>query len=58
MGIRWMPPSSSSVARFAISVFERSSSISVGLSTIGIFAAPSDERLVMSDIGIVSQKAL
>jgi hypothetical protein len=44
----WMPPSLSSVAKFAIRVFERSSSISVGLRTGGLVAAASDIQLVIS----------
>ncbi|MDQ3851591.1 MAG: hypothetical protein M3299_02025 [Thermoproteota archaeon] len=43
-----MLPSLSSVARFAISVIERSSSIPAGLRTRGLFAGASGERLVMS----------
>ena len=48
IGRMWMLPSLSSVARFAMSVIERSSSISAGLRTRGLFAAASGEGLVIS----------
>jgi hypothetical protein len=48
MGRRWMLPSSSSVARFAMSVIERSFSISAGLRMRGLFEAMSGKRLVTS----------
>jgi hypothetical protein len=38
----WIPPSLSSVAKFAIRVFERSSSISAELRRGGLVAAASD----------------
>jgi hypothetical protein len=42
-----MPPSFSSVAKFAIRVFERSSSISVELRAGGLVAAASDIQLII-----------
>jgi len=48
MGRRWIPPSWSSVARFAMSVIERSSSISAELRIGSLSAAASEERLVIS----------
>ncbi|HZA49063.1 MAG TPA: hypothetical protein VE521_09100 [Nitrososphaera sp.] len=50
MGSMWMLPSLSSVARFAMSVIERSSSISGRLRTRGLFAAASEERFVISSL--------
>ena len=43
MGRRWIPPSLSVVARFAMRVIERSLSISVELRTGGLFSAMSGE---------------
>jgi hypothetical protein len=48
IGKMWMSPSLSSVAKFAIRVFERSSSISVELRTGGLVAAASDIQIVIS----------
>jgi hypothetical protein len=48
IGKMWMPPSVSSVAKFAIRVFERSTSISVELRTGGLVAKASDIQLVIS----------
>src|SRR5919197_2401602 len=48
MGRMWIPPSSSSVARLAMSVLERRSWISVSLRTGGLFAAASGEWSVIS----------
>jgi hypothetical protein len=44
----WIPPSLSSVAKFAIRVFERSSSISIELSAGGLVAVAPDIQLVIS----------
>ena len=43
MGRRWIPPSSSVVARFAMRVIERSLSISEELRTGGLFSTMSGE---------------
>jgi hypothetical protein len=43
MGRIWIPPSWSSVARFAMSVMESNSSISAELSTGGLFSIESWE---------------
>jgi hypothetical protein len=40
------------VARFAMSVIERSSSISAGLRTRGLFAGASGERFVKSPLQV------
>jgi len=48
IGKMWIPPSLSSVAKFAIRVFERRSSISAELRTGGLVAAASDIELVIS----------
>jgi hypothetical protein len=48
IGKIWMPPSLSTVAKFAIRVFERSSSISVEPRTGGLVAAALDIQLVIS----------
>jgi hypothetical protein len=47
IGKIWIPPSLSIVARFAIRVFERRSSISLVLRIGGLFAAASVEGLVI-----------
>jgi hypothetical protein len=47
IGKLWIPPSLSSVAKFA-RVFERRSSISAELRTGGLVAAASDIELVIS----------
>jgi hypothetical protein len=48
IGKIWIPSSLSSIAKFAIIVFERSSSISVELRTGGLVIAASDIQLVIS----------
>jgi hypothetical protein len=48
MGRIWIPPSSSSVARLAMSVIDSSSLISAELSTSGMFEVESLEGLVIS----------
>jgi len=48
IGKMWIPPSLSSVAKFAIIVFERRSSISAELRIGGLVAEASDMRPVIS----------